>query len=51
MPTVRGLDLIAVAQQLVPELERQVAALIGADRVDALREDLEAIRSAGPAPD
>ncbi|MEU7816862.1 MarR family transcriptional regulator [Pseudonocardia sp. NPDC049154] len=46
VPTDLGRDVIAIAQDLVPELERQVARLIGADRVDALRVDLEAIRAA-----
>ncbi|WP_433507071.1 MarR family winged helix-turn-helix transcriptional regulator [Pseudonocardia halophobica] len=50
VPTDLGRDVIAIAQDLVPELERQVARLIGADRVDALRADLEAIRGAYSAP-
>lgn len=50
VPTDLGRDVIAIAQDLVPELERQVARLIGADRVDALRADLEAIRGAYRAP-
>ena len=45
-PTARGQEVIAVAQELVPEMEQFVADLLGPERADALREDLEAIRVA-----
>lgn len=37
---------MGIAQGLVPELEEQLAQLLGADRVDALRTDLETILTA-----
>ena len=46
LPTDRGRDVIAVAQALVPELEKLVTDLLGADRVLALRADLDTIRRA-----
>jgi DNA-binding MarR family transcriptional regulator len=46
LPTDRGHDVMAVAQQLVPEIEDRIRGVLGADRVLALRDDLEAIRSA-----
>jgi hypothetical protein len=42
----RGRDVIAVAQALVPEVEDVVTDLLGADRVLALRTDLDTIRRA-----
>jgi DNA-binding MarR family transcriptional regulator len=45
LPTDRGQQVIAFAQALVPELEARVIRLLGADRTEALREDLETIRS------
>jgi DNA-binding MarR family transcriptional regulator len=45
LPTDRGQQVIAIAQALVPELEARVIRLLGADRTEALREDLETIRS------
>jgi DNA-binding MarR family transcriptional regulator len=44
VPTDRGREVIAIAQGLVPELETLVAASLTADRLRALREDLETIR-------
>lgn len=41
--TPAGREVVAIAQRLVPELEAEVAALVGADRARALREDLTAI--------
>ena len=41
LPTDTGTEVIRLAQALVPEVERQVAALIGTARMRALREDLE----------
>jgi DNA-binding MarR family transcriptional regulator len=46
LPTARGREVISIAQELVPELEARVSSLLGADRVAALRSDLEAIRIA-----
>jgi len=43
-PTQRGLEVFAIAQELVPELEDRLRHVIGADRLEALRNDLEAIR-------
>lgn len=45
-PTARGHDVITIAQELVPELEKRVSTVLGADRMQALRHDLEAIRIA-----
>jgi DNA-binding MarR family transcriptional regulator len=44
VPTARGREVIAVAQGLVPELEARVTGHLSADRLRALREDLEIIR-------
>jgi DNA-binding MarR family transcriptional regulator len=49
VPTERGHDVIAFAQGLVPEIEREVAQVLGAERVRDLRADLEAIRRAFPS--
>ena len=43
-PTERGLEVFAIAQELVPELEDRIRQVIGADRLQALENDLEAIR-------
>jgi DNA-binding MarR family transcriptional regulator len=43
-PTERGLEVFAIAQELVPELEDRIRQVIGADRLQALQNDLEAIR-------
>jgi DNA-binding MarR family transcriptional regulator len=52
LPTVRGKEVIAIAQAVVPELESSISAMLGADRVQALRADLEAIHrmATGEAP-
>jgi DNA-binding MarR family transcriptional regulator len=42
-PTARGREVVAIAQDLVPEMEKAIDALLGPDRVRALREDLTAI--------
>ena len=49
-PTDRGHEVIAIAQELVPELEQRVSSVVGADRAAALRKDLEAIRTAVTPP-
>jgi DNA-binding MarR family transcriptional regulator len=46
LPTERGLEVIAVAQGLAPEIEARLTSLIGADRMHALRDDLDTIRRA-----
>jgi DNA-binding MarR family transcriptional regulator len=43
-PTDRGREVLAIARQLVPELEDHVSSMVGADRMRALKADLEAIR-------
>jgi DNA-binding MarR family transcriptional regulator len=50
LPTERGLDVIAVAQAIAPEVEEQITNLLGARRMRALRDDLEAIRRAVTPP-
>lgn len=44
VPTDRGHEVIAIAQGLVPELETLVTGRLSADRLRALRDDLETIR-------
>lgn len=44
LPTKRGHEVIAIAQDLIPELEGMVREIVGSERVRALRDDLEAIR-------
>lgn len=44
LPTERGRDVVAIAQDLVPDLEARIAAVLGAERVRALRADLDTIR-------
>jgi DNA-binding MarR family transcriptional regulator len=46
LPTDRGREVIAIAQGLVPELEGRVTGGLSAERLHALREDLETIRRA-----
>ena len=46
LPTVRGTEIVDIAQALVPEVEEWISTIVGAQRVRALREDLEAIRRA-----
>jgi len=43
LPTEKGREVIAIAQNLVPELEDQVTQILGAERATALRTDLNAI--------
>jgi DNA-binding MarR family transcriptional regulator len=45
-PTERGHDVMTTAQSLVPELERLVTRGLDADRLTALRDDLDNIRRA-----
>jgi len=44
LPTDRGRQIVAIAQDLVPQLEDRIAAVLGAERVAALRADLDTIR-------
>jgi DNA-binding MarR family transcriptional regulator len=44
LPTERGLEVVAIAQDLVPQLEDRITAVLGAERVEALRSDLDTIR-------
>ena len=41
LPTERGNEVVAIAQDLVPELEHWVETVLGSERAAALREDLE----------
>jgi DNA-binding MarR family transcriptional regulator len=45
-PTDLGREVFAVVAALVPEIEQQVADLLGADRAQELRRDLETIMRA-----
>ena len=44
LPTDRGRQIVAIAQDLVSQLEDRIAAVLGAERVAALRADLDTIR-------
>jgi DNA-binding MarR family transcriptional regulator len=44
LPTDRGREVISIAQRLVPDVEDQITALLGADRLGAMRQDLNIIR-------
>jgi hypothetical protein len=44
LPTDRGREVISIAQRLVPDVENQITDLLGADRLGAMREDLNIIR-------
>lgn len=44
-PTARGHEVMGIAQSLVPELEGRLSQLLGTDRVQCLRADLETILS------
>ena len=46
IPNDRGREVITIAQELVPEIEDWITSLLGADRVRALRADLDTIRRA-----
>ena len=46
IPTERGREVVAIAQDLVPDVERRLSQLLGAQRVQALRSDLETILAA-----
>ncbi len=44
LPTDLGNQVIEVAQNLAPEIEQRISALLGAERTSALRTDLETLR-------
>jgi DNA-binding MarR family transcriptional regulator len=44
LPTERGREVIAIAQDLVPQLEERIMSVLGAERVETLRADLDTIR-------
>jgi DNA-binding MarR family transcriptional regulator len=44
LPTKRGLEVFAVVQELIPEIERDIDALLGVERAGALRADLDRLR-------
>jgi DNA-binding MarR family transcriptional regulator len=45
-PTDRGHDVFRIAQDVVPRIEDLIAETVGADRVESLRRDLDALRRA-----
>jgi DNA-binding MarR family transcriptional regulator len=45
-PTATGREVVAIAQELVPEVEEQIDAALGPDRAQALRRDLEILQRA-----
>jgi DNA-binding MarR family transcriptional regulator len=44
LPTERGREVVAIAQDLVPQLEQRIVTVLGAERVESLRADLDTIR-------
>ena len=46
LPTERGTEVVAIAQSMVPEVEELVSGVVGARRIEALRQDLTAIQQA-----
>lgn len=44
LPTERGREVVAIAQDLVPQLEDRITAVLGTERMLALRADLDTIR-------
>ena len=46
LPTATGRQVVAIAQELVPEGERRIDTVLGADRAEALRRDLEVLQRA-----
>ena len=44
-PTAKGRQVVAIAQELVPEVERRIEATLGADRAGALRRDLQLLHA------
>lgn len=46
VPTGRGREVVAIAQDLVPELERLIEQAVGTERLGALSQDLMTIQQA-----
>jgi DNA-binding MarR family transcriptional regulator len=46
LPTERGHEVVRIAQALVPEAEEWIGTVLGAERAQALRADLEALHEA-----
>lgn len=46
IPTERGVEVVAIAQSLVPEVEQIAARAVGTRRLDRLRKELVAIQQA-----
>lgn len=46
LPTERGNEVVRIAQDLVPEIERWADAVLDTGRIDALRRDLEILSEA-----
>jgi DNA-binding MarR family transcriptional regulator len=46
LATERGREVLAIAGELIPEIEERVGAVVGVDRVPALKAELDAIRVA-----
>jgi DNA-binding MarR family transcriptional regulator len=44
VPTRKGLEVFAIAQELIPEIEREIDELVGPRRAAALRTDLDRLR-------
>ena len=47
-PTATGREVVAIAQELVPEIEQRVDAALGPDRAREFRRDLEMLQRAAP---
>jgi DNA-binding MarR family transcriptional regulator len=47
VPTRKGLEVFAIAQELVPEIELEIEKCVGARRTAALRADLDRLRRVG----
>ena len=45
-PTATGREVVAIAQELVPEVEQRIDATLGPDRARELRRDLEMLQRA-----
>ena len=48
LPTERGTEVMTIAQELAPVVEARIGELLGEDRLEELRADLQSIRSAAP---
>lgn len=46
LPTERGIEVVVIAQAMVPELEQLAQQVVGSGRLDRLRRDLIAIQQA-----